>query len=78
MRGFAGVLAVFVSLVLTACPPSQPLPDRLILSPASFSRLPGWGEDILWAAVPAFLRSCATLESREDAEPFYRNQPSVG
>ena len=78
MRGFAGVLAVFVSLVLTACPPSQPLPDRLILSPASFSRLPGWGEDILWAAVPAFLRSCATLESRQDAEPFYRNQPSVG
>ena len=78
MRALSGVLTVFLSLVLTACPPSEPPPDRLTLDAIEFSRLPGWGEDSLWAAIPAFLRSCATLQSREDTAPFYRNQPPAG
>lgn len=78
MRALAGVLTVLLSLALTACPSSTPPPDRLTLSPGAFSRLPGWPQDALWKAVPAFLRSCATLESRKDAESFYRNQLPVG
>jgi peptidoglycan lytic transglycosylase A len=32
--------------------------DRLVLAPAAFEDLPGWREDALEEAVPAFLRSC--------------------
>lgn len=78
MRALAGVVCVFLTLALTACPPSKPPPDRLTLSPVAFSRLPGWSQDALWRAIPAFLRSCATLKSRKDAEPLYRNQLPAG
>jgi membrane-bound lytic murein transglycosylase A len=71
----SGVLTVFLSLVLTACPPLNPPPDRLTLDAIEFSRLPGWGEDSLWAAIPAFLRSCATLQSRETRLPFTVTSP---
>ncbi len=74
MRVPAGVLTVFLTLALTACPPSEPPPDRLSLNAVEFSRLPGWSEDALWAAIPAFLRSCASLHARKNDAPFYRNQ----
>lgn len=74
MRVPAGVLTVLLSLALMACPPPEPPPNHLTLTATEFSRLLGWGEDTLWAAVPAFLRSCATLKSREGSAPFYRNQ----
>jgi membrane-bound lytic murein transglycosylase A len=35
--------------------------ERLVLKPASFEDLPGWGEDALEEAVPVFLRSCPAL-----------------
>jgi membrane-bound lytic murein transglycosylase A len=37
------------------------VPDRLVLSPATFDDLPGWKDDDLAAALPAFLRSCRHL-----------------
>ena len=35
--------------------------DRLVLRPAAFADLPGWREDALEEALPAFLRSCQRL-----------------
>jgi len=39
----------------------KPVPDRLVLSPASFDDLPGWKDDDPASALPAFLRSCRHL-----------------
>jgi len=57
-----------------ACSPSAPLPTRLTLNPVPFPWLPGWDKGAPWPAIPAFLRSCATLKARKDAAPFYHNQ----
>jgi len=45
--------------VETAPAPSAPLPDRLELRRAEFAELPGWDDDDLGAALPAWRRSCA-------------------
>ena len=42
----------------------EPLPDRLVLRRASFDDLPGWDEDAVAEALPAFLRSCARFQFR--------------
>jgi membrane-bound lytic murein transglycosylase A len=52
-----------------------PAEDRLVLEPATFADLPGWGEDAVEEAVPAFLRSCQRIaaladEAPVDDEPF--------
>jgi membrane-bound lytic murein transglycosylase A len=71
-RHFATLSATAVLLALVGCgggpspvpPPGQPAPtqaQRLSLGAVSFSALPGWQEDHLAQAVPAFLRSCAQL-----------------
>jgi membrane-bound lytic murein transglycosylase A len=39
--------------------PAEPPEERLVLAPASFDDLPGWREDDLSGALPAFLRTCA-------------------
>jgi membrane-bound lytic murein transglycosylase A len=36
-------------------------PGQLVLQPASFATLPGWGEDRLSEAMPALLRSCNAI-----------------
>ncbi len=43
---------------------AAPVADRLALAPAAFTDLPGWREDDLAAALPAFLRTCGRLSSR--------------
>ena len=43
--------------------------DRLTLTKARFSDLPGWADDKLAEAVPSFLRSCAKLAAMHDNEP---------
>jgi membrane-bound lytic murein transglycosylase A len=45
-------------------------PPRLSLSPVAFAALPGWGNDNLAAALPAFLKSCARLEKDRTEAPF--------
>ncbi len=40
---------------------AYPAGERLVLKPAGFADLPGWGEDALEEAVPVFLRSCPAL-----------------
>ncbi|HEY0521800.1 MAG TPA: MltA domain-containing protein [Stellaceae bacterium] len=73
MRRFLPVLLfLLVAAVITACTPTPkpPLPDRLVLTPVGFDRLPGWTEDDHGAAWAVFRRSCAALAGRDDAEPF--------
>jgi membrane-bound lytic murein transglycosylase A len=43
----------------------QPVPDRLVLTPARFADLPGWREDAVEAALVTFLRSCGRIERVE-------------
>jgi len=44
----------------------EALPDRLTLTPVSFSDLPGWSRDSHGAALPALLRSCGRLAGVPD------------
>jgi membrane-bound lytic murein transglycosylase A len=55
--------ALLVLAVLAACQ-RKPQPDLITLAPASFADLPGWWQDGVGAAVPAFARSCAVLAKR--------------
>src|SRR5690242_16597836 len=56
------LLALALWFYLRSRLPRPPVPDRLVLVPARFADLPGWGEDDLAAALPVFLRSCARIE----------------
>ncbi len=51
---------------LAGCAAVAPPPPRLTLAPASFADLPGWREDAVAEALPAFVRSCAELQERGD------------
>ncbi|MEE8189800.1 MAG: MltA domain-containing protein, partial [Kiloniellales bacterium] len=67
-------LALFAAgLLLLACekkPPPGELPDRLVLTPVSYTALPGWPADSQSEALPALARSCARLESQPDDRPL--------
>lgn len=47
--------------------PGPPAEDRLVLEPARFAELPGWGEDAVAEALPALLRSCRRISRLPDA-----------
>ncbi|HSN29469.1 MAG TPA: hypothetical protein VLT45_24445, partial [Kofleriaceae bacterium] len=80
----AAVLAVFL-LARTAaadCPPepsggerpedAEPPPpahDRLTLTKASWTELPGWRDDKLAQALPSFLASCTKIAELDDNAP---------
>ena len=57
-------LLAFLLLASCAGPPPRPL---LTLAPARFSELPGWQQDDLGAALPAFLKSCAEILRRDES-----------
>lgn len=48
----------------------QTAQDRLVLKPAGFEDLPGWREDAVEQAVPAFLRSCRRIAYLPDDAPL--------
>ncbi len=56
MRRWAALLALGW-LASCAAPPSGP--PKLDLTPVTFASLPGWSEDRVSSALPAFLKSCA-------------------
>jgi len=61
-----------VALEVQGAPPPAPkasLPDRLVLSPANFSELPGWNEDRFGEAVVAFVKSCKAHTREGSAGP---------
>lgn len=57
----------------TGTAPNQaalPPPGNLLLEPASFDALPGWGSDRLSEAWPALLKSCAAIGQLPSAQPL--------
>lgn len=81
------MVALFAALALSACAsqreapppveaPSVPEsagPDSLYLTQATFDQLPGWGDDPMSAALPAFLRSCQKLQELPPDTPIGGN-----
>jgi len=47
-----------------------PSEDRLALEPAAFQDLPGWRDDTVEEALPAFLRSCQRIAALPDGAPI--------
>lgn len=72
--------SLFLSLgFLSACgfftekPPAETIPDEManiVLSPAQFSDLRGWGQDAHHFALQAFAKSCQRMERRQADEIF--------
>ncbi|HYD70898.1 murein transglycosylase A [Azospirillum sp.] len=65
-------------MVLASCGEERkdeapPPPDRLTLAPLSFRDLPGWTDDRVAEAVPAFQRSCARLKGQPADKPVGPN-----
>ena len=56
--------ACFLLLTSCALPTGKPAPERLTLTPVSFSDLEGWQKDAPALAFAAFQRSCAALASK--------------
>jgi peptidoglycan lytic transglycosylase A len=54
-----------------------PAEDRLVLEPAGFADLPGWQEDAIEDAVPAFLKSCRRIDALPDGAPV-DDEPFAG
>ena len=71
MRSAAALALALIALA--ACAPRPPPPPRITLAAARFAELPGWGEDDLAAALPAFLRSCAIFAKLDQAAPIGPN-----
>jgi membrane-bound lytic murein transglycosylase A len=60
-------------LALAACGPAPATagaPEQLTLAPTGFAELPGWSDDNVAAALPAFLKSCARLASQPAMTPL--------
>lgn len=56
-----------------SAPPSEaalPPPGNLILQPASFDAMPGWGTDRLSEVMPALLRSCSAIAKLPPDRPL--------
>jgi len=69
------------ALIVAACGMSQPTlgqgtaaaPTRLTLAASHFDALPGWSDDTVAAAVPAFLKSCARFAKQPLTAPIDSN-----
>lgn len=66
---------LFLSLVLilSACassPDKDAAQPKLVLKPASFSDLPGWGADPMATALPAMEKSCSRIAKKDPAGPL--------
>jgi membrane-bound lytic murein transglycosylase A len=71
-------LCIAVVALLAGCATQPKPPDRIALTPVTFADLPGWSDDSVAAALPAFLRSCAVLARRPEASPLNAALPQAG
>jgi len=62
-------LVLLAAFFLTACPSPPPEEDQLTLKKTTFQALPGWQDDKLAAALPAFLIACGTILKKKDDQP---------
>ena len=66
----AAVLVLLALAAWLALHRARAATGRLVLTPASFSDLPGWRDDKVAQALPALLRSCRQRASLPDREPL--------
>jgi len=77
--GWAFAIACIVAVA--ACepeaekPPTAPIADRAVLTPASFADLPGWSGDRQAEALPAFRRSCERFRTVSPDHPLGPDTP---
>lgn len=69
--------SLFLLALLTACslvqpktPPGQPAPQTIAYAKTSFAQLPGWSQDNVAEAFPAFLKSCAAIAKKDQIANF--------
>jgi len=71
---FPTLWPIAAALLLSACTASPPEPDatpeRLVLTPVGYEKLPGWRADALDRVDAALARSCARLDPQPDARPL--------
>ena len=70
------VLASIVAACTTVpqLPPPRPTPEpRAILNPAAFAELPGWADDPVAEAWPAFIAGCAALVAQAATAAVWRD-----
>jgi membrane-bound lytic murein transglycosylase A len=76
----AVILGVLLLLLIAGCAP-RPVPrpaDKLVAAPVSFTDLPGWSDDKVADAIPAFLRSCAANARRPAEAVLSQALPEAG
>jgi len=56
--------------VVTPDIPADGPDDAIYLTPVTFEQLPGWQDDAMSAALPAFLRSCQKWQEMDPAKPL--------
>ena len=75
-RRFSLAVLAAIGAACTALPPPAPGPaperDRAILKPVAFAQLPGWADDAVAEAWPAFVSGCAALVSRPPTAGIWR------
>jgi membrane-bound lytic murein transglycosylase A len=74
-----GLVPLLLLGLLAACEKKVPpeAPPALRLTQVSFADLPGWGDDDVAAALPAFARSCARLDGQADSRMIGRDVGTV-
>lgn len=67
------LLAGMVTALLNGCATAPPkeTPAKLVTQPAKFADLPGWQDDNLLAAYPAFAKSCARILKVSPDKKFF-------
>ena len=70
-------VAFFAALMLGACQVAPPVtppasPQRAVFTPASFASLPGWRDDSVEAAWPAFLVGCRALIASQSTQSIWQ------
>ena len=68
-RGLHAAVVSVITVALAVSLARDTAPPRLGLTLVDFDALPGWANDDLSSAIPAFLRSCTRL-SKQPAAPF--------
>jgi membrane-bound lytic murein transglycosylase A len=68
----ASALALAACQVAPPVPPKPPEPPRVMFSRVAFDALPGWRDDAIHAAWPAFLIGCRALVAAPKTQPPWR------
>jgi membrane-bound lytic murein transglycosylase A len=77
-RHAALALSAITVFFLAGCATPPRAPDKLALTPVTFTDLPGWSGDRVVQAIPALLRSCAVVAKRPADVAISASIPEAG